>query len=92
MSSLKNLVQQWPVQGVVASTAERQIARLDHVRQTRDETRLEALLTRFKEQAKDPDQNLMPVTIDLVKAGATMGDIVEAGRDVWGSYRETPVF
>jgi len=74
------------------TTAERQIARLSHVRKTRDETHLQALLTRFKEQAKDPDQNLMPVTIDLVKAGASMGDIVEAGREVWGSYRETPVF
>ena len=34
----------------------------------------------------------MPITIDLVKAGATMGDIVETLKDVWGTYRETPVF
>ena len=34
----------------------------------------------------------MPVTIDLVGAGATMGEIVEALREVWGTYRETPVF
>ncbi len=34
----------------------------------------------------------MPVTIDLVQAGATMGEIVEALREVWGSYSETPVF
>ena len=73
-------------------TAERQIARLRQVRESRDETRLQALLERFKNEAKDPDINLMPVTIDLVKAGASMGDIVEAGREVWGSYRETPVF
>ena len=74
------------------STAERQISRLKQVRQTRDDAKLQTLLTRFKEQANDPDQNLMPITIDLVKAGASMGDIVEAGREVWGSYRETPVF
>jgi 2-hydroxyisobutanoyl-CoA mutase large subunit len=34
----------------------------------------------------------MPVTIDLVRNGATMGDIVETLKTVWGTYRETPVF
>jgi methylmalonyl-CoA mutase N-terminal domain/subunit len=34
----------------------------------------------------------MPVTVELVRAGASMGDIVERLRQVWGTYRETPVF
>jgi 2-hydroxyisobutanoyl-CoA mutase large subunit len=34
----------------------------------------------------------MPVTIQLVKEGATMGDIVEKLKGIWGVYRETPVF
>ena len=34
----------------------------------------------------------MPVTIELVAAGATMGDIVEKLKTVWGTYREKPVF
>jgi methylmalonyl-CoA mutase N-terminal domain/subunit len=34
----------------------------------------------------------MPVTIELVREGATMGDIVEQLKTVWGTYRETPVF
>jgi methylmalonyl-CoA mutase N-terminal domain/subunit len=34
----------------------------------------------------------MPVTIELVKARATMGEIVARLRDVFGSYTETPVF
>ena len=42
--------------------------------------------------AKDESQNLMPLTIELVKAGATMGDIVEKLKGLWGTYRETPVF
>jgi len=33
----------------------------------------------------------MPITIELVKAGASMGDIVETLREIWGTYRETPV-
>ena len=34
----------------------------------------------------------MPVTIDLVKAGATMGEIVARLKNVFGTYVETPVF
>jgi len=31
------------------------------------------------------------VTIELVKARASMGEIIEALRGLWGTYRETPV-
>jgi len=34
----------------------------------------------------------MPVTIELVKARASMGEIVARLREVWGQYVETPVF
>jgi methylmalonyl-CoA mutase N-terminal domain/subunit len=74
------------------SVAERQIARTRRVRAERDETRVQALLERLVAVAKDESQNLMPVTIELVKHGATMGDIVEKLKGVWGTYRETPVF
>ena len=39
--------------------------------------RIEALLDQLVEVAKDESQNIMPVTIELVREGATMGDIVE---------------
>jgi methylmalonyl-CoA mutase cobalamin-binding domain/chain len=74
------------------TTAERQIARTRRVRAERDEGRVQALLDRLVEVAKDESQNVMPVTVELVKAGATMGDIVEKLKLVWGTYRETPVF
>jgi methylmalonyl-CoA mutase N-terminal domain/subunit len=32
------------------------------------------------------------VTVDLVKAGATMGEIVARLKGVFGTYVETPVF
>jgi len=73
-------------------TAERQLARLNRVRSERDDAKLNSLLERFKAQAKDDSQNLMPITIELVEAGASMGDIIEAGREVWGTYQESPVF
>jgi methylmalonyl-CoA mutase N-terminal domain/subunit len=34
----------------------------------------------------------MPVTIELVREGASMGEIVEQLKALWGTYRETPVF
>lgn len=74
------------------SSAQRQIERLQRVRRERDEAHVQALLERLVEQAQDESQNLMPVTIALVEAGASMGDIVERLKVVWGTYREVPVF
>jgi len=73
-------------------TAARQIARTRHVRTTRDGATVNALLDRLVDTAKDERANIMPVTIDLVGAGATMGEIVEKLKGLWGTYRETPVF
>lgn len=74
------------------STAERQIARTQRVRRERDNAKVERLLAQLVEVAKDERQNLMPITIELVKNGATMGDIVERLKGLWGTYRETPVY
>ena len=73
-------------------TAVRQIARTQEVRERRDDAAVAALLARLVEVARDESCNVMPVTIELVRAGATMGDIVEALRGLWGTYRENPVF
>jgi methylmalonyl-CoA mutase N-terminal domain/subunit len=75
-----------------ASTAARQIARTQRVRRERDQTKVRALLDALASIAKDSTQNILPITIDLVRAGATMGEIVERLKAVWGTYRETPVF
>ena len=72
-------------------TEARQIAGLNKVRDGRDNQKLSRLLDRLKTVAEDESENIMPITIDLVKAGASMGDIVEALREIWGTYRETPV-
>ncbi|MBU6485123.1 MAG: methylmalonyl-CoA mutase family protein [Betaproteobacteria bacterium] len=74
------------------TTAERQIARLNRVRRERDQRKVEQLLDQLIAVANDERQNIMPVTIELVKAGASMGDIIERLKTIWGIYRETPVF
>jgi methylmalonyl-CoA mutase N-terminal domain/subunit len=70
----------------------RQIARLQAVRQGRDQATVAALLDRLEREAQDPGVNLMPVTIDLVRARASMGEIVARLRRVFGAYAERPVF
>jgi 2-hydroxyisobutanoyl-CoA mutase large subunit len=74
------------------TTAERQIARTRQVRATRDEAKVQRLLDGLVETAKDERKNVMPLTIELVENDATMGDIVEKLKGLWGTYRETPVF
>jgi methylmalonyl-CoA mutase N-terminal domain/subunit len=74
------------------TTAERQIARLNHVRRERDNARVAALLEDLVAVARNERENIMPVTIELVAAGASMGDIVEKLKGLWGTYREKPVF
>ncbi len=74
------------------STAARQIERTQRVRYSRDNTLIARLLDQLVAAARDESQNVMPVTIELVRNGATMGDIVEKLKAVWGTYRETPVF
>ena len=74
------------------TTQKRQIDRLHRVRRERDNAKVAALLEELVQVAKDDQQNILPVTIELVRAGASMGDIIEKLKTVWGMYRETPVF
>jgi 2-hydroxyisobutanoyl-CoA mutase large subunit len=74
------------------TTADRQIARTQRVRRERDNAKIAQLLDQLVTIARDETQNIMPVTIELVRHGATMGDIVEKLKELWGTYRETPVF
>ena len=75
-----------------STTADRQIARTKRVREERDDAKVEMLLDKLVSVAKDETRNIMPITIELVREGATMGDLVEKLKSVWGAYRETPVF
>ncbi len=74
------------------TTAQRQIERLKRVRRERNQHEVDRLLARLIEVARNENENIMPVTIELVRAGASMGEIVETLKTLWGTYRETPVF
>ncbi|HET9762890.1 MAG TPA: methylmalonyl-CoA mutase family protein, partial [Casimicrobiaceae bacterium] len=55
------------------TTAKRQIERLSRVRRERDQRVVDRLLDKLVEVARDEKANIVPVTIELVRAGASMG-------------------
>jgi len=81
-----------PIHRVPPETEARQVARLRAVRARRDEREVAGLLDRLAGAASDPAANLMEPTIALVRARASMGEIVNRLRNIWGSYVEKPVF
>jgi methylmalonyl-CoA mutase, N-terminal domain len=69
-----------------------QIERIQALRATRDAAAAEAALARLKEDAAHDDRNLMPPIVEAARAYVTMGEMCDALREVWGVWRETPVF
>src|SRR5579864_7096814 len=68
-----------------------QIARVRATRASRDAAAAEAALAELKRAAAS-DANLMPPIMDAARARVTMGEMCDALREVWGIWRETPVF
>ena len=56
-------------------------------RESRDQAAVDAALARMVEAAKS-DQNTVPPMLDAVRAEATLGEICDAFRPIWGEYRE----
>jgi methylmalonyl-CoA mutase, N-terminal domain len=69
-----------------------QIERVQALRARRDSAQVEAGLARLKEGAAREDVNLMPALVEAARDYATLGEMCDALREVWGVWRETPVF
>jgi methylmalonyl-CoA mutase N-terminal domain/subunit len=69
---------------------ERQLTSLERLKATRDRGRVERALDRLR-QAAATTENLMPPIIEAVRAYATVGEMCDVLRDVWGSYEEVPM-
>ena len=66
---------------------DRQCARLKKLRASRDKGKFEASI-RAIEKAAEGDDNLMPHFIEAAKAKATLGEMCDVLRGVFGEYRE----
>jgi methylmalonyl-CoA mutase N-terminal domain/subunit len=77
-----------PVMRVDPALEEAQVARLKKVRERRDAGRYAATIAAI-EHAAAGDENLVPRIVDAVKAEATVGEIADALRRVFGEHQET---
>jgi methylmalonyl-CoA mutase N-terminal domain/subunit len=69
---------------------ERQVKRLVELKARRDNALVETCLAKLKDGMKT-GSNTFPLLIEAVEAYATLGEICDAMREVWGAYRETAV-
>lgn len=65
-----------------------QTAKLQTLRNSRDNAKVEATLNRLKEAAGTSD-NLMPYILDAVKSYATIGEITGVLKEVFGEYQQS---
>jgi methylmalonyl-CoA mutase N-terminal domain/subunit len=70
----------------------KQIERVQALRARRNSGEVEARLARLKQAAAREDENLMPPLLDAARSYATLGEMCDSLRDVWGIWTETPVF
>jgi methylmalonyl-CoA mutase N-terminal domain/subunit len=70
----------------------KQIERVQALRARRDSAVVESALAELKRDAASDDRNLMPPIIEASRSYVTMGEMCDALREVWGVWRETPVF
>jgi len=72
------------------TAGERQLVRLEETRRQRDQSRVDAAIERLQDGAR-VDVNLMPLLLDAVRAHATVGEMCDGLREVWGEYVEDPI-
>ncbi len=70
-------------------TAERQIARIERVRRERDPDRVARALDALRRAAAGTENTMYPI-LECVRAYATLGEMCDALREVWGEYDEEP--
>lgn len=76
-----------PLLEIDEAVAPQQIARLRAVRKSRSQTRVRRCLADLKEAARD-ERNLMPYLLGCVKTYASLGEIMDALKEVYGEYEE----
>jgi methylmalonyl-CoA mutase N-terminal domain/subunit len=79
-----------PILYIDETTAERQLARLEDLRRTRDNDAVRRSLDALRDAARGTRNTMSPL-LDCVRAYATVGEMCDALRDVWGEYEEVPL-
>src|SRR5687767_5197056 len=79
-----------PILYIDDTTADTQLARLRQLRARRDNDAVRRSLDALRETARSNGNTMYPL-LDCVRAYATVGEMCDALRDVWGEYEEVPL-
>ena len=74
------------------SIREKQVERLKKLRSERDGRKVEEALDKLRKAAETEDENLMPYIIEAHRHLATLGEVTDVLREVWGEYRAPLIF
>jgi methylmalonyl-CoA mutase N-terminal domain/subunit len=80
-----------PLHKIDANLEQQQVERVSALRRRRDGASAGRCLVELREAAGGTT-NLMPVIIRAAKAEVTMGEMCDVLREVWGTWRETPMY
>jgi methylmalonyl-CoA mutase N-terminal domain/subunit len=68
------------------------VERLKQVKRQRNQAKVEETLDKLRRAAEQEDANLMPFILQAVKEYATLGEICDTLRDVFGEYKPPSIF
>ncbi len=80
----------FPILYIDETTAARQLARLTAMKRTRDNDAVRRSLDALRDTARGTGNTMYPL-LECVRAYATVGEMCDALRDVWGEYEEEPL-
>jgi methylmalonyl-CoA mutase N-terminal domain/subunit len=72
------------------SASDTQLAKLERLKRERDNAAIERALDRLRAAARSTENVMLPI-LDAVRAYATIGEMCDALREVWGEYVEVPI-
>jgi methylmalonyl-CoA mutase N-terminal domain/subunit len=81
---------QVPTLHIDEAVAARQLEKVDRIRRTRSKVVVDRALGKLKKAAAGT-HNTMPPLLDAVRAYATVGEMCDALREVWGEYQEQAI-
>jgi len=79
---------QIPIHAITRESEERHLERLRRTRRDRDQSAVATALGRLETAARAGRDNLMPYLMDAVRAYATLGELCNVLRTVYGEYQE----
>jgi methylmalonyl-CoA mutase, N-terminal domain len=79
----------FPILYIDETTAEKQLTRLEQLKRTRDTDAVNRALDALRQAARGSGNTMYPL-LDCARAYATVGEMCDALREVWGEYEEVP--